>query len=212
MHTIYQREQNKKTKKFLHYVIGRNVLAKKLIINPTFKTCISFSFFTRFLWFLEHKCRGTCSARWNLQNWKKIQNKKVIELCNWIKCWGKTDHKPHFPYIYICISFSFLIEFIWFLEHRWRRRFCDGRNLQKWKKKKKKKLLRSVFENTQNEQHKNSHAAGIGEYITIACKDAPLCLLLSFTPCSYTLPILHNIVRITHPTDARIQNFWLTKE
>jgi len=98
------------------------------------------------------------------------------------------------------------------LEEKGKKKYWNKKKLKKRKKKKKKKLLRSVFENTQNEQHKNSHAAGIGEYITIACKDAPLCLLLSFTPCSYTLPILHNIVRITHPTDARIQNFWLTKE
>jgi hypothetical protein len=74
-------------------------------------------------------------------------------------------------------------------------------------------LMLSAFENTQNKQHKHSHATNIGEYIAIACKDAPSLLVTQpHAPCSYTLPTLHSIVRITHPTDAKIQNFWLTKE
>jgi hypothetical protein len=60
-------------------------------------------------------------------------------------------------------------------------------------------LMSLAFENTQNEQHKHSHAVGIGEYITIDCKDAPSLLITQpHAPCSYTLPTLHNIVKITH--------------
>lgn len=74
-------------------------------------------------------------------------------------------------------------------------------------------LMSSAFENTQNKQHKHSHATSIGEYIAIACKDVPSLLVTQpHTPCSYTLPTPHSIVKITHPTDAKIQNFWLTKE
>jgi hypothetical protein len=41
----------------------------------------------------------------------------------------------------MCISFVFCVGFFLFLEHRCRRRFCDGRNLQKRKKIKNKKII-----------------------------------------------------------------------
>jgi hypothetical protein len=46
----------------------------------------------------------------------------------------------------------------------------------------------------------------------IAYKYAPYLLIPQpYIPCSYTLPTLHNIIKITCPTYAKIQNFWLTK-
>jgi hypothetical protein len=41
---------------------------------------------------------------------KKTKNKKAIKLCNWMKCFNKTHHKPHFQYM--CINFSFFIGLI----------------------------------------------------------------------------------------------------
>jgi hypothetical protein len=82
--------------------------------------CLTFNCLVDFLFFSQ-----------NLKVWKPptpLFSKVVMVIVGLgLRFCMQNDQKPHTPYM--CINFAFLIGFLYFLEHRCKRRFYDVRNL-----------------------------------------------------------------------------------